>query len=32
MFKTLNSWIIRRLRCLVWKQWKNPRTNVPIFH
>jgi len=28
IFKTLNSWIIRRLRCLVWKQWKNPRTKV----
>nr|WP_232223130.1 hypothetical protein [Desulfosarcina sp. BuS5] len=24
----MNSWIIRRLRCIVWKQWKNPRTKV----
>jgi RNA-directed DNA polymerase len=28
IFKALNTWIIRRLRCLVWKQWKNPRTKV----
>ena len=28
VFKSLNGWIIRRLRCLVWKQWKNPRTKV----
>ncbi len=28
IFKILNSWIVRRLRCLVWKQWKNPRTKV----
>ena len=28
IFKALNSWIIRRLRCIVWKQWKNPRTKV----
>ena len=28
LFKSLNSWIIRRLRCLLWKQWKNPRTRV----
>ncbi len=28
LFKSLNGWIIRRLRCLVWKQWKNPRTKV----
>jgi group II intron reverse transcriptase/maturase len=26
--KSLKTWIIRRLRCLVWKQWKNPRTRV----
>ena len=26
MLKALKTWIIRRLRCLVWKQWKNPRT------
>jgi RNA-directed DNA polymerase len=26
--KALKTWIIRRLRCLVWKQWKNPRTKV----
>ena len=28
IFKALNNWIIRRLRCIVWKQWKNPRTKV----
>jgi RNA-directed DNA polymerase len=28
VFKSLNGWIIRKLRCLVWKQWKNPRTGV----
>ncbi len=28
LFKSLNSWIIRRLRCLLWKQWKNPKTRV----
>ena len=28
IFKSLKVWIIRRLRCLVWKQWKNPKTKV----
>lgn len=28
IFKSLNGWIIRRLRCIVWKQWKNPKTKV----
>ena len=28
IFKALNSWIVRRLRCIQWKQWKNPRTKV----
>jgi group II intron reverse transcriptase/maturase len=28
ILKLLKTWIIRRLRCLVWKQWKNPRTRV----
>jgi RNA-directed DNA polymerase len=28
ILKSLKIWIIRRLRCLVWKQWKNPRTKV----
>ena len=26
--KSLNGWIIRRLRCIIWKQWKNPRTKI----
>jgi RNA-directed DNA polymerase len=26
--KVLKIWIIRRLRSLVWKQWKNPKTMV----
>ncbi len=28
ILKALKTWTIRRLRCLVWKQWKNPRTKV----
>lgn len=28
VFKELNAWIIRRLRAIQWKQWKNPRTKV----
>jgi RNA-directed DNA polymerase len=28
IFKSLKVWIVRRLRGLVWKQWKNPRTRV----
>ncbi|SCX80519.1 group II intron reverse transcriptase/maturase [Desulfoluna spongiiphila] len=28
IFKALNKLIIRRLRCVVWKQWKNPRTKI----
>ena len=24
----LNSWLLRRLRAYVWKQWKLPRTKV----
>lgn len=28
ILKALKTWIIRRLRCLVRKQWKNPRTKV----
>ena len=28
IFKSLKVWIIRRLRCIVWKQWKNRRTRV----
>ncbi len=28
ILKSLKPWIIRRLRCLVRKQWKNPRTKV----
>ena len=26
--KGLKIWIMRRLRSLVWKQWKNPKTRV----
>ena len=28
ILKALKTWIIRRMRCLVWKQWKNPRRKV----
>ncbi len=27
-FKVLDSWIRRRLRMCIWKQWKRPRTRV----
>jgi len=26
--KELNAWVIRRLRAVIWKQWKLPRTKV----
>lgn len=28
MFCSINGWIMRRLRAILWKQWKNPRTRV----
>lgn len=28
MFSSINGWIIRRLRAIFWKQWKNPRTRI----
>lgn len=28
MFRSTNGWIMRRLRAILWKQWKNPRTRV----
>jgi RNA-directed DNA polymerase len=28
VFKKLDQWIRRRLRCYQWKQWKNPRTRA----
>jgi len=27
-FRSLHGWIMRRLRAIFWKQWKNPRTRV----
>ena len=27
-FRSINYWIIRRLRAILWKQWKNPHTRV----
>jgi RNA-directed DNA polymerase len=27
-FRSINYWIRRRLRAIVWKHWKNPRTRV----
>jgi RNA-directed DNA polymerase len=27
-FRSLHYWIMRRLRAILWKQWKNPRTRV----
>jgi RNA-directed DNA polymerase len=26
--RSLHGWIMRRLRSILWKQWKNPRTRV----
>lgn len=26
LFKNLDGWIRRKLRCALWRQWKNPRT------
>ena len=28
IFRSINGWIMRRLRAILWKQWKNPRTRV----
>ena len=28
VFEALDSWIRRRLRCVLWRQWKRPRTRV----
>lgn len=28
LLRELNSWIVRRLRAFLWKQWKLPRTKV----
>lgn len=28
MFQSINGWIMRRLRAIFWKQWKNPRTRI----
>jgi len=28
LFKVLDTWIRRRLRCFVWKQWKRPKTRL----
>ena len=27
-FRSINYWIRRRIRAIIWKQWKNPRTRV----
>lgn len=27
-FRSINYWVIRRLRAILWKHWKNPRTRV----
>lgn len=26
--RSLNGWIMRRLRAIIWKQWKNPKTRI----
>lgn len=28
IFEELDGWIRRKLRCLIWRQWKNPRTRL----
>lgn len=28
IFREIDSWIRRRLRMIVWKEWKNPRTRI----
>jgi RNA-directed DNA polymerase len=28
IFEELDGWIRRRLRCLIWRQWKRPRTRA----
>jgi len=28
IFEDLDQWIRRKLRCMVWKQWKKPRTRI----
>lgn len=28
ILKSLDFWIRRRLRCLIWRQWKRPRTRI----
>ncbi len=28
VFEALDGWIRRRLRCLIWRQWKRPRTRA----
>ena len=28
VFEELDGWLRRRLRCLIWRQWKRPRTRV----
>ncbi len=27
-FETLDEWLRRRLRCILWRQWKKPKTRV----
>ena len=27
-FETLDKWLRRKLRCILWRQWKNPRTRA----
>ena len=27
-FEELDAWVRRKLRCIVWRQWKKPRTRL----
>jgi RNA-directed DNA polymerase len=28
VFEELDGWLRRRLRCILWRQWKRPRTRA----
>ena len=28
IFEELDSWMRRKLRCILWRQWKRPRTRL----
>ena len=32
VFEELDQWIRRKLRCILWRQWKRPRTRAKKMH